>query len=216
MYSGDDTAKGMQALEPFLATGNPKIREDGHGKLFSKTFPYANLNEHLLDSTEGLIPDNILETKRCALVNDPLTQADYQKMIDHFCNAPSPWSLVSMEPYGGAINERDADATAFVHRDAFFDIFTDAFWSPNPQNPEKEAADKAEAFKWLDDMYNSPELAPIWSKHYYQNYPNSDYKNWEEGYFGTNYPRLQEIKAKWDPKNMFSFQQSIRLPAEKK
>jgi len=32
---------------------------------------------------------------------------------------------------------------------------------------------------------------------------------WQTLYYGGNYPRLQTVKAKWDPKNIFQHPMSI-------
>lgn len=37
----------------------------------------------------------------------------------------------------------------------------------------------------------------------YLNYIENSVENWEELYFGKNYARLQEIKAKYDPNHVF-------------
>ncbi|NIE63184.1 FAD-binding oxidoreductase [Burkholderia sp. Ax-1719] len=198
IYSGDVAAEGEKALAPLLAIGKPEFPSP----LWKGRIPYSQANEHLLDNVEGVIPDAIKETKRCAYVERPLNEADYQKMVDYFKTSPSLYNIVSMEPYGGAINNVAPDATAFVHRNAYFDIFVDSFWM--------DEADKPEAFKWLHDYFESPETKELWSNHYYQNYPNSEYKNWQNGYFGINYQRLQQIKAHWDPTNFFHYEQSIQ------
>jgi FAD/FMN-containing dehydrogenase len=207
VYSGESAEAGAKALQPLLAIGSPTYPD---GKLWQKQISYGDCNETLLDNVEGVIPDTINETKRCAYINDPLTQAGYQRMIDYFKTSPSVYNIVSMEPYGGAINEVESDATAFVHRNGYFNIFTDSFWMPD-SNADVEAKAKKEAFKWLLDYYESDDMKDLWSNNYYQNYPNSLYKNWQKGYFDSNYPRLQDIKRKWDPKNVFNFEQSIEL-----
>ena len=43
----------------------------------------------------------------------------------------------------------------------------------------------------------------------YQNYADSGLKNHLKDYFGINVPRLKQVKSKYDPKNVFSFEQSI-------
>lgn len=46
----------------------------------------------------------------------------------------------------------------------------------------------------------------------YRNYPNVEFKNWESSYYGdSNYKKLQVIKSKYDPQNIFNHQQTIRL-----
>jgi hypothetical protein len=159
--------------------------------------------EHLLDNVEGIIPETVKETKRCAYIEKALTVEDYQRMVDFFKTSPSPYNIVSMEPYGGQINRVRLYDTAFVHRDAFFDIFTDSFWNLNSEKPR--------AFEWLNDYYTSPATKDLWSTHYYQNYVYDQYENWQQGYFGDNYQRLREIKTQWDRTNVFSFPQSIEV-----
>ena len=46
----------------------------------------------------------------------------------------------------------------------------------------------------------------------YRNYPYLGFKDWETAYYGQNYPKLQRLKAQYDPNDLFAFEQSIRLP----
>ncbi|KOY84307.1 hypothetical protein AD998_21725 [bacterium 336/3] len=200
IYSDDNSTAGKKALEPLLKIGKPTYPA---GTLWKKQITYSMANQHLLDNVEGIIPDDIKETKRCAYIEKALKKEDYQKMVDYFKTSPNPYNIVSMEPYGGAINEIKSDASAFVHRNAYFDVFTDSFWMTDNE--------KDEAFSWLRNYYESESMKSLWSNHYYQNYVNDEYKNWQFGYFGENYPELQLIKRKWDPENIFNFPQSIEI-----
>ncbi|MFT5777389.1 MAG: FAD/FMN-containing dehydrogenase [Crocinitomicaceae bacterium] len=198
IYSGESAEEGAKALKPLLDLGTPSFPVE---KLWEKQISYADCNETLLDNVEGVIPDDMKATLRSAYINDPLTEEGFQRLIDFFETSPSVYNIVSLEPYGGAINKVDEGATAFVHRNEYFNVFTASFWMDNPRD----------AFMWLDDMYESDAMKDLWSNNYYQNYPNSNYENWQEGYFASNYPRLQKIKRKWDPENVFNFEQSIEL-----
>ena len=44
----------------------------------------------------------------------------------------------------------------------------------------------------------------------YLNYIDGTVANWQEAYYGYNYPRLQKVKTQWDPHNFFWNMQSIR------
>ena len=43
----------------------------------------------------------------------------------------------------------------------------------------------------------------------YVNVPNIGMQDWETAYWGSNFNRLRKIKAKWDPHNVFQYEQSI-------
>ena len=43
----------------------------------------------------------------------------------------------------------------------------------------------------------------------YRNYPDINFANWPELYYGNNYKRLQAIKAQYDPDNLFRYEQSL-------
>jgi len=43
----------------------------------------------------------------------------------------------------------------------------------------------------------------------YQNFPNRSIDNWAEQYYGENLQQLIEVKAAYDPANLFNNPQSI-------
>jgi FAD/FMN-containing dehydrogenase len=43
----------------------------------------------------------------------------------------------------------------------------------------------------------------------YVNVPNVGMAQWETAYWGSNYDRLRKRKAKYDPNNVFHYEQSI-------
>jgi FAD/FMN-containing dehydrogenase len=43
----------------------------------------------------------------------------------------------------------------------------------------------------------------------YVNVPNAGMPDWETAYWGAGVDRLRSIKAKYDPHNVFRFEQSI-------
>jgi FAD/FMN-containing dehydrogenase len=87
-------------------------------------------------------------------------------------------------------------ATAFVHRDqlASVQIF---------------AAGDGSARTWVNAARKA--IRPATSGFSYQNYIDPDLATWKHAYYGANLPRLQQVKRRYDPGNLFRFAQSIPL-----
>ncbi len=105
-----------------------------------------------------------------------------------------------LDPYGGALNRMPADATAFVHRDQLFSCQYLAYWS---------AGGAQAASSWLTEFHTG--MRPYVSGQAYQNYIDPTLVGWPQAYYAGNLPRLQEVKRKYDPGNVFHFRQSIPI-----
>jgi FAD/FMN-containing dehydrogenase len=107
---------------------------------------------------------------------------------------------------GGAVNRVAPGATAYVHRDARFLINFEITW---------EAADApglvAAQQDWLQSIYGS--VQPYVQPRSYQNWPDRTLTDWKSAYYGPNLKRLTQVKAKYDPKDRFTYAQSIPLSA---
>jgi FAD/FMN-containing dehydrogenase len=125
-------------------------------------------------------------------------------IVDAFRRAPSGYSMARFDLLGGgAVGAVPADATAFVHRSALFNISIIAQWVGD---------DETEAnLRWTNDLQTA--LAPYLSGEVYQNYADEELDDWPTAYYGANYARLQQVKQRYDPTDFFRHPQSIRLPA---
>lgn len=98
---------------------------------------------------------------------------------------------------GGAINDIGQGATAYAHRDALFYLQSYAIGIPS-------VSDKTT--KFLDDINTLIEKSmPGADLGAYAGYVDPAMPDGEaqERYWGSNYPQLQAIKKKYDPKDVF-------------
>jgi len=132
----------------------------------------------------------------------------------------NPGAMVLLSSYGGAINAVGGPATAYAHRDSAFKALFQSYWP--------SADDDAINISWLRDLYEETYQAtggvPVLddtTDGCYLNYCDIDLSDpahnrsqvpWYTLYYGANYPRLQQVKAAYDPKDRFSHGQSVRLP----
>jgi hypothetical protein len=96
-------------------------------------------------------------------------------------------------------------ATAFVHRNALWDAQYYTQWGGTGS-----ASGRQNQFNWMTNFWK--QLHPHANGQAYQNYVDSALTNWQQAYYGENYHRLQLIKKKYDPGNLFHFPQSIEAP----
>jgi FAD/FMN-containing dehydrogenase len=115
---------------------------------------------------------------------------------------PGAGGGVVFDGYGGAVNQVAAGDTAFVHRAA---VSCAQYSITYPGAPPSQSQRSAAA-EWLDHLQQAFE--PV-SQGSYQNYIDPTLTDWQQAYYGSNLPRLQQVKRKYDPDDMFHFAQSI-------
>ena len=135
-------------------------------------------------------------------VNAPFSPAAVTNVIRWIDRAQAQLfgsAALILDSYGGAINRVPAEATAFVHRDALFSGQYLAYWN--------EPSGAAPAAAWIRGFHSS--MRPYVSGLAYQNYIDPELANWKHAYYGSNYSRLQAVKAAVDPDALFRFPQAI-------
>jgi FAD/FMN-containing dehydrogenase len=110
---------------------------------------------------------------------------------------------INLDLKGGAIDDPPIAATAFPHRGT--SIMTAQYELRfNDRRPRQAQLDWMRALQAITAV-DANEMA-------YVNYPDLDLSDYATRYWGPNLPRLQAIKARYDPGNAFRHAQSVPLP----
>lgn len=145
----------------------------------------------------------------------------FYKALSETDYAPSSW-IVSIASYGGQVNTVHPQATAEPHRDSVLKLLWGTAWT--------DPAHDGLHIGWFRDVYRAVYAdsggVPV-SNHVtdgcFINYADTDLSDetlntsgvpWYELYYKGGYARLQRIKARWDPLDVFRHAQSVRLPRQ--
>ncbi|MER7678767.1 FAD-binding oxidoreductase [Streptomyces sp. NPDC096934] len=120
--------------------------------------------------------------------------------------APTDDSNFFTQAFGGAVRRSPRGGTAFPHRDALFYSEPGAGWGTRSDQPGVCDPLTPRAQAWIAEF--SQALRP-YVDGAYVNVPNVGMQDWETAYWKGNYERLRRIKAKYDPHNVFQYDQSI-------
>jgi hypothetical protein len=182
----EDAERAMQPLKQF---GSPML--DAVGPM-----PYAQLNGML----DGNFPKGGLNYWKSNFLAE-LSNAAIETMIDCFARCPTPMGQLLLEHFHGAVARHDAGDTAFPHRREGYNFLVLAQW--------RQPADTSACVAWARETHER--MQPFFAAGRYVNYLDDD----EAGdpvaaAYGPNYRRLQQIKARYDPRNFFRMNQNIR------
>ncbi|MGE5307361.1 MAG: FAD-binding oxidoreductase [Alphaproteobacteria bacterium] len=113
---------------------------------------------------------------------------------------PSPHCEIFIGLIAGAPNRIAPDAMAYGHRDAKFVLNVHGRWD--------EAKDDQKCIAWAREFFKAS--APYASAGAYVNFMTEEEGDRVAAAYGSNYERLVEIKRRYDPENVFHFNQNIK------
>ena len=128
-----------------------------------------------------------------------LTDGLIDALIGRAALLRSPVSQVELLALGGAIARVEADATAFPFRDARWLINIPATWH--------DAADDEREIGWARATYAA--IRPHLSEGSYVNFMGDDDDDDTAAAYGRTIERLRQVKAVYDPDNVFRLNQNI-------
>lgn len=120
--------------------------------------------------------------------------------VRHGAQLPTPLSSMHLYPIDGAPQRVGPNETAFHHRDANFSQVIVGV-SPDP-------ADNERMTQWTRDYWDA--VHPYSAGGAYVNFMMDEGEDRIVATYRDNYPRLVEIKNKYDPTNLFRMNQNIK------
>lgn len=121
------------------------------------------------------------------------------QVVEIVCSTPG--MIYQVNTLGGQINNPAFKATSsYPHRSYPFLSELQTYWD-KPSQSEKFI----EAFRKVQKVFTENGMQTQ-----YRNYPDIEFKNWENLYYAENYTKLQAVKKKYDPNNLIRHEQSIQ------
>ncbi|MFJ8017268.1 FAD-dependent oxidoreductase [Streptomyces sp. NPDC096339] len=161
--------------------------------------------------TKGALLRKRYTDEQAALIYSKLTSTTYSHTASSF----------SLGSFGGQINATAENASASVHRTAIMLASVFSCWDV----PADDAKHQTWNREFYRDLYADTGGVPVPSDRYdgcFVNWPDPDLADpawntsgvpWTTLYYKGNYAKLQQVKAKYDPKDIFRHKLSVQLPA---
>jgi FAD/FMN-containing dehydrogenase len=194
VYFGD-LAEGERLTAPLREMAQPLVDLSG-------PYPWTGLQAMF----DPFVPTGDLQYywKNCYLRSDDDEVLDF--LVDVAATLPSEHTYLVFQPLGGALNKVGSADTAFGTRDINYMFEFDSMWA-DPSEAEKNIA-------WTRENWDA--LQKYSTGGLYINFPGFG----EEGESlvraavgEDNYKRLAQLKAKYDPTNLFRLNQNIKPAA---
>jgi FAD/FMN-containing dehydrogenase len=186
-YSGD-MKDGEKAVKPLRALGKPIVDVIG-------PHPFAGW-QAAFDPLLTPGARNYWKSHDFADLSDGAIKA----IVAAAGRLPGPECEVFIAHVGGAMGRVAPDAMAWSNRAAHFVMNAHARW----RDPVQDAG----CIAWARQLFDA--TAPFATGSVYVNFMPEDEPGRVEKAYGENYPRLAEIKRRYDPENLFRMNQNIR------
>jgi FAD/FMN-containing dehydrogenase len=184
-------AEGEKAVQPLKDFGPPILDMLG-------PIPYLG-QQALLDQA---MPPNLLNYWKADFIPE-VSEEVIRVAVDAFSRVPSPLSSMLFFPIHGAASRVSPEATAYPHRSGIhMGIYS--LWNDPGQNEPN--------IRWVRQTWDA--IQPFVPGGVYVNELGDDEGDDRvQQAYGSNYRRLAELKAKYDPRNLFHLNANIK-PAQ--
>jgi FAD/FMN-containing dehydrogenase len=182
-----DPDEGQKALAPLRALGD--VMADT-----VDTIPYPAVYEYTaeLAHQHGAVVRSMF--------SDEFSDDAIDAALEALPKSEAPVSILHIRGQGGAIARVPSEATAFAHRTQKYFISIISVWFPDDEDPNRHVA-------WASEIW---EKVRVHAKGVYVNFLQDEWDRLGEAYPAETLRRLHEVKTKYDPENMFRYNQNIK------
>lgn len=180
-------ADGTRALAPLRALATPVAEAVG-------PMPYPAIYQFTAHQAQPLA------ASIRSMFADELSDATLDAALAALDRATSPYSAIQFRGLGGAMAQLSSDATAFAHRDKRYLVLLLAIWLDATEDAARHQA-------WTTGLWEAirAEGAGV-----YVNFlENEGGARLRDAYPSATLARLRAIKHRYDPQNLFRFNQNI-------
>jgi FAD/FMN-containing dehydrogenase len=180
----------------------------GHHQELAPTTDIRRMQWLFATQTLNGVGSNQRGKYKSAYMLTPFPDDQIETMWKHLTEPehPNAQALLQIDSYGCQVNAVDPAATAVPQRSSIMKLQYQTYWT----DPADDQANLDWIRAFYTDMYG--EQGPVPDSAVdgcYVNYPDADLENWQLLYYKENYARLQAVKSRWDPLNIFNHRQSI-------
>ena len=190
IYSGNP-ADGERLIAPLAKLGKPLV-----DSVAAKPYVLAQLGA--TGAAPPALPAGLGFYVKSGFLNS-IPDSLVSEIINACDHAPEWFQGIGIGSLGGAIARVKPNATAYWNRLAQWDLLMFGAWSDHTQD-ERNVQTLRELWKTLEPF----------TKGYYVNTEPSESEQRLRATYGDNYPRLVQIKNKYDPDNQFRLNANIR------
>ena len=188
LFHGGDPAKGQAIFEPVRRFGTPAGEHIG----IQPFTAWQSAFDPLL--TPGA--RNYWKSHNFTRLDDGLLDL----VLKYVGELPSPHTEIFIGQLGGAMNRVAPDATAYAQRNAEYVMNVHGRW--------ETAAEDGAGVAWCRRLFD--EAAPYATGGVYVNFLTEDESDRVTQAYGGNFRRMAQVKAKYDPSNLFRLNQNVR------
>ena len=184
-----DHAAGERVMAPYRSFSSPVMDT-------VRALPYTDVQS----SHDKFLENGIRDYRKSGFLTE-LNDHTIDALLETLAAAPPGLVRMTFQQAGGAIGRRAIDATAFPNRDARYWVALASSFK-DPSEDEARIAAVREAWKPIEPL----------TRGFYVNAMTEDMYAKVDANYGPNYPRLAQLKRKYDPGNQFRLNANV-VPA---